>query len=63
MALRLAYILSAGTPALLAGTALRPEGGRLVLRLPADRFVGEGVMRRLDRVAQATGLEAVTVRE
>lgn len=60
MALRLAYTLSAGTPDLLAGTSLRPEGGRLVLRLDERRgvFSGESVLRRLDRLAQAMGLEA-----
>ena len=52
--------LSAGTPDLLAGTSLRPEGGRLVLRLEETRgvFAGESVLRRLDRLAQAMGLEA-----
>jgi exopolyphosphatase / guanosine-5'-triphosphate,3'-diphosphate pyrophosphatase len=60
VALRLAYTLSAGTPDLLAGTSLRPSGGRLVLRLEEDTgvFAGESVMRRLDRLAQAMGLEA-----
>jgi exopolyphosphatase/guanosine-5'-triphosphate,3'-diphosphate pyrophosphatase len=60
VALRLAYTLSAGTPDLLAGTSLRPVGGRLVLRLEEDTgvFAGESVMRRLDRLAQAMGLEA-----
>jgi exopolyphosphatase/guanosine-5'-triphosphate,3'-diphosphate pyrophosphatase len=68
MALRLAYTLSAGTPDLLAGTSLRPEGGRpeggrLVLRLDEMRgvFGGESVLRRLDRLAQAMGLEAATL--
>ena len=62
VALRLAYTLSAGTPDLLAGTALRLSGGRLVLRLQEDSgvFAGESVMRRLDRLAQALGLEAAT---
>ncbi len=60
VALRLAYTLSAGTPDLLAGTALLMSGSRLVLRLQEDSgvFAGESVMRRLDRVAQAVGLEA-----
>jgi exopolyphosphatase / guanosine-5'-triphosphate,3'-diphosphate pyrophosphatase len=61
-ALRLAYTLSAGTPDLLAGTALVMAGGRLVLRLAEDTgvFAGESVMRRLDRLAHAVGLEAGT---
>lgn len=62
IALRLAYTLSAGTPDLLAGTALRLSGSRLILRLQEDSgvFAGESVMRRLDRLAQAVGLEAAT---
>jgi exopolyphosphatase/guanosine-5'-triphosphate,3'-diphosphate pyrophosphatase len=62
VALRLAYTLSAGTPDLLAGTAMRVEGSRLILRLAAATgvFAGESVMRRLDRLAQAMGLEAAT---
>ena len=62
MALRLAYTLSAGTPDLLAGTALRLAGSRLMLRLEEDSgvFAGESVMRRLDRLAQTVGLEAAT---
>src|SRR6202034_3517266 len=61
-ALRLAYTLSAGTPDLLAGTGLAMTGGRLVLRLAEDTgvFAGESVMRRLDRLAHAVGLEAGT---
>ena len=61
-ALRLAYTLSAGTPDLLAGTALLLRGGQLVLRLREDSgvFAGESVVRRLDRLAQAVGLEAAT---
>jgi exopolyphosphatase / guanosine-5'-triphosphate,3'-diphosphate pyrophosphatase len=62
VALRLAYTLSAGTPDLLAGTGLRLSGSRLILRLQEDSgvFAGESVMRRLDRLAQALGLEAAT---
>ena len=62
VALRLAYTLSAGTPDLLAGTGLRLSGSRLILRLEEDSgvFAGESVMRRLDRLAQAVGLEAAT---
>lgn len=60
IALRLAYTLSAGTPDLLAGTALRIAGQRLVLSLRENSgvFAGESVLRRLDRLAQALGLEA-----
>jgi exopolyphosphatase/guanosine-5'-triphosphate,3'-diphosphate pyrophosphatase len=61
-ALRLAYTLSAGTPDLLAGTSLAMTGGRLVLRLAEDTgvFAGESVIRRLDRLAHAVGLEPGT---
>ena len=60
-ALRLAFTLSGGTPALLAGTALAPAGGRLALRLVEGSgvFAGEGVRRRVDALAAAMGLEAV----
>jgi exopolyphosphatase/guanosine-5'-triphosphate,3'-diphosphate pyrophosphatase len=62
MALRLAYTLSAGTPDLLAGTKLHVDGRRLVLSLAEGTgvFVGEAVVRRLSRLAQALDLEAVT---
>jgi len=62
VALRLAYTLSAGTPDLLAGTALRVEGPRLVLRLAEGSgvFAGESVLRRLDRLAESLALEPVT---
>ncbi len=62
IALRLAYTLSAGTPDLLAGTGLSLRGGQLVLRLQEDSgvFAGESVIRRLDRLAQAVGLDAAT---
>lgn len=60
-ALRLAYTLSAGTPDLLAGTALVVTPRQLVLRLAENSgvFAGEAVLRRLDRLAQARGLEAI----
>lgn len=60
IALRVAYTLSAGTKDLLAGTQLRIEGPRLVLRLREDSgvFAGESVIRRLERLAQAVGLQA-----
>ncbi|MBV9776118.1 MAG: hypothetical protein JO143_03615, partial [Acetobacteraceae bacterium] len=61
-ALGLAYSLSAGTPDLLAATAIAVQGSRLVLRLREEDgvFAGEGVLRRLDRLAQALGLEPAT---
>jgi exopolyphosphatase/guanosine-5'-triphosphate,3'-diphosphate pyrophosphatase len=61
-ALRLAYTLSAGTKNLLVGTRLRVQGLRLVLQLQVNSgvFAGESVIRRLERLAQALGLEAVT---
>ena len=60
-ALRLAYTLSAGTPALLAGTSLRVDAGRLVLTLAegSGAFQGEGVVRRLERLASALALTPV----
>ncbi|RAI57497.1 Ppx/GppA family phosphatase [Roseicella frigidaeris] len=60
-ALRLAYTLCGGTPALLAGTALRREGGRLVLRLDEGSgvFAGDSVLRRVEALGAALGLEAV----
>lgn len=61
VALRLAYTLSAGTAQLLAGTRLLP-GATLVLQLAEGSgvFAGESITRRLDRLAQALGLEART---
>ena len=57
-ALRLAYLLSAGTPGLLAGTALHVEAGRLRLELQgAGVFAGEGVARRLERLAVLSGMQ------
>ena len=60
IALRLAYTLSAGTKDLLAGTRLQIEGSRLVLLLRENSgvFAGESVIRRLERLAQAVGLQA-----
>ncbi len=57
-ALRLAYLLSAGTSELLAGTALAVTDGRLVLRLGPDAAPTpvEGVARRLDRLSAALGM-------
>jgi exopolyphosphatase/guanosine-5'-triphosphate,3'-diphosphate pyrophosphatase len=60
-ALRLAYTLSGGTAELLAATSLERNGGRITLRLQSGTgvFAGESVTRRLDRLAEAMGLEAV----
>lgn len=60
IALRLAYTLSAGTRDLLAGTRLCIDEARLVLRLRQNSgvFSGESVIRRLERLAQAAGLQA-----
>ena len=62
VALRLAYTLSGGTAELLAATSLVRESDRLVLRLMPGLgvFAGEAVTRRLERLAQAVGLEAKT---
>ena len=61
VALRLAYTLSAGTPDLLAGTRL-DANHVLTLHLAEGTgvFAGESVTRRLDRLAQAMGLQALT---
>jgi exopolyphosphatase/guanosine-5'-triphosphate,3'-diphosphate pyrophosphatase len=60
MALRLAYTLSAGTPDLLACARLT-AGQTLTLQLARGSgvFAGEAVTRRLDRLGQAMGLEAI----
>ena len=64
-AMRLAYVLSAGTPALLDATALTLEPGRLRLLLHegGGAFAGEGVTRRMERLTQAMGVvgEVVTI--
>ncbi len=60
VALRLAYGLSAGTPDLLARTALRLERGRLILTLSEGDgvFSGDSVTRRLDALGLALGMPA-----
>jgi len=60
MALRLAFTLSGGTAELLAGTSLHREADRLRLRLThgSGVFAGDAITRRLERLAQAMGLEA-----
>lgn len=56
--LRLAYTLSAGTPELLAGTRLVVQPGQLILQLTegSGAFIGESVLRRLERLGLALGL-------
>ncbi|WP_254070219.1 Ppx/GppA family phosphatase [Acidisphaera sp. L21] len=58
-ALRLAYTLSAGTPDLLRGTSLIQSGPKLRLALSKNgaAFLGEGVTRRMERLALAMGLQ------
>jgi len=60
-ALRLAYTLCGGTPALLAGTALERRGGRLALTLAEGNgvFAGESVVRRVEALAATLSLEPV----
>jgi exopolyphosphatase/guanosine-5'-triphosphate,3'-diphosphate pyrophosphatase len=66
LAFRLAYTLSAGTAALLGATALALSSpglsGQLVLRLESGTgvFDGDGISRRLDRLAEVLGLESAT---
>jgi exopolyphosphatase/guanosine-5'-triphosphate,3'-diphosphate pyrophosphatase len=61
-ALRLAYTLSGGTPELLAATSLQRDNLRLTLVLAQGGgvFAGESITRRLERLAQAVGLDAAT---
>lgn len=58
-ALRLAYTLSGGVPALLDGTQLERRGRRLTLKLrqEAGVFAGESVLRRLESLALVLGLD------
>ena len=58
-ALRLAYTLCGGVPALLDATVLERRGRRLVLKLHqgAGVFAGESVLRRLEALALALGLD------
>jgi exopolyphosphatase/guanosine-5'-triphosphate,3'-diphosphate pyrophosphatase len=62
MALRLAFTLSGGTAELLAGSSLLREPGRVRLRLAQGSgvFASEAITRRLERLAQSIGVEAVT---
>ena len=58
-ALRLAFTLSGGVPALLDATVLERRGRRLTLKLHqgAGVFAGESVLRRLESLALALGLD------
>jgi len=58
-ALRLAYTLSGGVPALLDATVLERRGRRLTLKLHqgAGVFAGESVLRRLESLALTLGLD------
>ena len=62
-ALRLAYTLSAGTTELLQGTSIQRAGSKLRLSLSENggAFQGEGVTRRLERLALAMALEPEVV--
>ena len=58
--MRLAYTLCGGTPALLAGTRLARQNGRLALRLSEGTgvFAGDSVVRRVETLAAALKLDA-----
>jgi exopolyphosphatase/guanosine-5'-triphosphate,3'-diphosphate pyrophosphatase len=58
-ALRLAYTLCGGVPALLGETELERQGRRLLLRLRRGGgvFAGESVLRRLEALALTLGLD------
>jgi exopolyphosphatase/guanosine-5'-triphosphate,3'-diphosphate pyrophosphatase len=61
LALRLAYTLSAGAPALLRQVKLVADGATLTLRgtARARPLIGEAVERRLEALARATGKRAM----
>ena len=58
-AMRLAYTLCGGTPALLACTGLARRNGRLALRLSEGTgvFAGDSVVRRVEALAASLGLD------
>ena len=60
LALRLAYALSAATPAILKRCALNATDGKVTLRLPKghDALLGEAVERRLQALAASLGKSA-----
>ncbi len=56
-ALRIGYIVSAGTATLLAGTALAFEAGRLRLLVPDDLVLtADSIPRRMERLSATLGL-------
>jgi exopolyphosphatase/guanosine-5'-triphosphate,3'-diphosphate pyrophosphatase len=57
LALRLAYALSAATPAILRHSAIAAGDSKLTLRIPKgnDALLGEAVERRLQALAGALG--------
>jgi len=61
LALRLAYTLSAGTPAILRRARLRLEGDMLALAAPATlrAMLGEAVERRFEALARALGRKPI----
>ena len=63
LALRLAYALSAATPAILKRSSITAADGRVTLRLPKghDSLLGEAVERRLQALATALGKSPAVV--
>lgn len=61
LALRLAYVLCAGTIELLSEVRLRRKDGKLILEVPPESnlFVGETIQRRLDALGRSLGMSAV----
>ncbi len=59
-AMRVAYIVSAGTPGIISRTPLEIADGQLTLNLPPAfrEFGGERVRQRLDQLANVLNLEA-----
>jgi len=59
-AMRVAYIISAGTPGIISRTPLEVADGRLTLNLPPRfrEFDGEKVRQRLDQLASMLSLQA-----
>lgn len=59
-AMRVAYIVSAGTPGIISRTPLEVSKGRLTLNLPPkfQEFDGERVRQRLDQLATVLNLQS-----
>ncbi|MFP4536811.1 MAG: exopolyphosphatase [Dichotomicrobium sp.] len=59
-AMRVAYIVSAGSPGIISRTPLAMSEGRLTLKLPAKfrEFDGERVRQRLDQLANVLNLQS-----